>query len=169
MKLQRSDLQKIDAYSNLISTFYSGYMFHIYSYDNRCIMQLFSLYLFHSKITLLENSLLAPVIELANFLLASIYFSTLFRLDFSGLLNIGTVSCGVFEAFNKTLSDILGKNARFDRYQPETFQQIGGKDGDIFFQNSRQNENVVSPYDRSLLPSSSFWLIWFSLSGILMA
>jgi hypothetical protein len=30
-----------------------------------------------------------------------------FRLDFSGLLNIGTVSSGVFEAFNKTLSDIL--------------------------------------------------------------
>lgn len=29
------------------------------------------------------------------------------RLDFSGLLNIGTVSCGVFEAFNKTLSEIL--------------------------------------------------------------
>ena len=29
------------------------------------------------------------------------------KLDFSGLLNIGTVSSGVFEAFNKTLTEIL--------------------------------------------------------------
>ena len=29
------------------------------------------------------------------------------RLDFSGLLNIGTVSSGVFDAFNKTLTEVL--------------------------------------------------------------
>jgi hypothetical protein len=31
------------------------------------------------------------------------------RLDFSGLSNLGTVSCGVFEAFNKSLSQILSR------------------------------------------------------------
>ena len=35
------------------------------------------------------------------------FFTVKIRLDFSGLLNIGTVSSGVFDAFNKVLTEVL--------------------------------------------------------------
>ena len=90
------------------------------------------------------------------------------RLDFSGLLNIGTVSSGVFDAFNKTLTEVLSnvpnlselilssKNCRtsLPQCKNEHLEVLGSKCPELTFLDISYIRTLTSDGLRHLIPDS---------------